>query len=287
VCAASSARAQTRVDSGPEWRQKWIGPADDVEQLEIDNRLGPVAIEGWDRNEVQVTAVKRAASPDILGRLRVHVTKYDDGRMTIDTRVKLEQGELILPLGSSRVELTIAVPRGVRLGARTWSGDLAAAGLRGGAHLETDAGRIDVNDVTGAVVTKGRRSNQRITLIRGDVDVDDLEGDVVLTQVTGNRVEARLVRGTLRADRVLARWVKLQAMMGRVEFVLGESGAVDLRARAQGRVVIDGVAQTAPLFRGVLGGGPMRVANPESRVELVSYGGDVLISVVSARFDLP
>ena len=262
-----------------EWKQKWIGPADDVEQLSIDNRLGGVAVRGWDRNEVQITAIKHAASGEILERLRVHVTKYDDGRMAIDTRVKLEQGELILPLGQGRVDLTIDAPRGVRLGARTWSGDLAAGGMRGGARLETDAGKIEVNDIDGAVVTRGRRSNQRITVVRGDVDVDDIEGDVLLQQITGDRVVARLVRGRLRADHLLAKTISLTSMMGRVEFVLGDGELVELRARARGgKVMLNGVEQTAAAFRGFLGGTADEVSAAQGRVELTSYGGDVWIA---------
>jgi len=271
-----AARADEQV-----WKQQVAWPADDVEHLAVDNRLGSVTVRGWDRSEVQITATKRAA-PEILSRLRVHMTKFDDGRMVIDTRVKLEAGELILPLGAGRVDLTIDAPRGVRLGARTWSGDLAAAGMRGGARLETEAGRIDVSDVTGAVVARGRRSNQHLTLIRGDVDVDDLEGDVILQQITGDRIVAHLLRGTIRADRLLARTISLEAMIGRVEFVLGENQLVELRARARGgRVVVGGQPQEAGMFRGMVG---MRSAAPASRVELISYGGDVLVQLVSARF---
>ena len=261
-----------------EQKLKWVGPGERVEQLLIDNRLGGVSVRGWDRNDVQITATK-IASGEILERLRVHVTQYDDGRMAIDTRVKLEQGELILPLGQGRVDLTIDAPRGVRLGARTWAGDLAAAGMRGGARLETDAGRIDVNDVDGAVVTRGRRSNQRITVVRGDVDVDDIEGDVILQQITGDRVVARLVRGRLRADHLLAKTISLTAMMGRVEYVLGDGELVELRARARGgKVMLNGVEQTAAAFRGFLGGTPSEVSTAQGRVELTSYGGDVWIA---------
>ncbi len=266
-----------------EWKQLWRGPAEDVEQLSIDNRLGHVQIRGWDKNEVQITATKHAQAQSILERLRVHVTKYDDGRMAIDTRVKLEQGELILPLGAARVDLVIDAPRGVRLAARTWSGDLAAGGMRGGARLETDAGRIDVADMDGAIVTRGRRSNQKITMIRGDVDVDDIEGDVLLQQVTGQRVVARLVRGSLHADRILARTIQLSNMMGRVEFVLGEGELCELRARARGKVYIDGAAQTAAFFRGFLGGTPADLSAAQSHVELVSYGGDVWVAQAARK----
>ena len=98
LCVPVAARADEQV-----WKQQVVSPADDVEQLTIDNRLGSVVVRGWDRPEVQITATKRAAS-EILSRLRVHVIKFDDGRMAIDTRVKLEAGELILPLGSGRVD---------------------------------------------------------------------------------------------------------------------------------------------------------------------------------------
>jgi hypothetical protein len=151
--------------------------------------------------------------------------------------------------------------------------------MRGGARLETDGGRIDATDVVGALVTKGRRSNQRITLIRGDVDVDNLEGDVLLQQVTGNRVVARLLRGTLRADRVLARSISLSSMMGRVEFVLGEAGPIELRARARKLVIAGRSAPDSGVFHGVLGGGAAEIA--QAHVELTSYGGDVWVSQVA------
>jgi hypothetical protein len=260
-----------------EWQQRWVGPADDVEQLVIDNRLGAVEVRGWERSEVQIAARKRAASAEVLARLRVHVTKYDDGRMVVDTRVKLENGELLLPLGTSQTDLVVNAPRGVRLSVRTWAGDVRASGMHGGARLETDGGRVDASDLEGAVVTRGRRSNQRITYVHGDLDVDDLEGEVELKHITGDRVVARLLRGTLRAERVAARSVSLQALMGRVEYILDEDEAVELRARTHdgGRLTVDGRAQDGDLFHGVFGGG--RIDRLDTHIELASFGGDIWI----------
>jgi hypothetical protein len=83
---------------------------------------------------------------------------------------------------------------------------------------------------------------------------------------------------------VLAKTVSLTAMMGRVEFVLGEGDLAEVRARARGgRVLALGQPQIGGFFRGVLGGAPSELASLQSHVELVSYGGDVWISQVARK----
>ena len=87
---AQSHAAENRGQFTQEFHQTYALAAGG--RVALANINGSVHISGWDRNEVQITAVKRAVSGEILERLRVHVTAYDDGRLAIDTRVKLEQG---------------------------------------------------------------------------------------------------------------------------------------------------------------------------------------------------
>jgi hypothetical protein len=229
-------------------RREIVVPAKGAELVRIDNLLGRVVVRGSARpGQIHIVAEKRAATPEALGRLRVHYTAFESGEVVIDTRVELGGRERSLPLAGSRVDLVLEVPPEMAVEAKTFGGDVTASGLRGGARLETTGGRIGVSDVRGGVVTRQLRGGQRVAAVEGDVDLDGVEGDMDLRDLGGGRVDARLVDGSIRAEALRSALVRLVTTTGQIVLigVIRPGVHYDLRSYA-GDVRVIPVGDSAP-----------------------------------------
>jgi hypothetical protein len=225
---ADGGASATMVD-----RRELIVPTPGAELLRIDNPLGRVEVRAWDRpGQIHIIAEKRAVSQEALDRLRVHYTAWQNGEISVDTRVELGGRERSLPLSGSRVDMVIEVPPDLGIEAKTFGGDLTASGLRGGARLETTGGRIGVSDVRGGVVTRQLKGGQTVTAVDGDVDLDGVEGDLDVHGVGGGRLDARMVEGSIRAEDVRSALVRLTTTTGEILFIglLRPSAHYDLRS---------------------------------------------------------
>src|SRR5215831_17917643 len=184
-------RAQAAADGGETVtdRREIIVPAKAAEVVRIDNLLGRIQIRGVARpGEIHIVAEKRAATPDALGRLRVHYTAFESGEVVVDTRVEMGGRERSLPLAGSGVDLVVDVPPDVAVEAKTFGGD----------------------------VTRQLRGGQRVAAVEGDVDLDGVEGDMDLRNLGGGRVDARVVDGTIRAEDVHSGFVRLVTTTGQI-----------------------------------------------------------------------
>jgi len=227
VAAATGAGTEV-IDS-----RELIVPTPGAELLRIDNPLGRVTVRAWDRpGQIHISAEKRAVSQEAVDRLRVHYTAWQNGEITVETRVELGGRERSLPLSGSRVDLVIEVPAELGIEAKTFGGDLTASGLRGGARLETTGGRIGVSDVRGGVITRQLTGGQTVKSVDGDVDLDGVEGDLDVHGVGGGRLDARMVDGSIRAEDIRSALVRLTTTTGEILFVglLRPSSHYDLRS---------------------------------------------------------
>jgi hypothetical protein len=214
-------------------RRELIVPTPGAELLRIDNPLGRVEVRAWDRpGQIHIIAEKRAVSQEALDRLRVHYTAWQNGEITVDTRVELGGRERSLPLSGSRVDMVIEVPPELAIDAKTFGGDLTASGLRGGARLETTGGRIGVSDVRGGVITRQLKGGQTVSAVEGDIDLDGVEGDMDVHGVGGGRLDARMVEGSIRAEDVRSALVRLTTTTGEILLIglLRPSAHYDLRS---------------------------------------------------------
>src|SRR3989442_13165089 len=87
-------------------------PLDADGRVSLNNVHGEVHISAWDRNEVQVDAVKRASSKEILNEAEI-VIDSSSGSISIRTRYP-DQYRRREP---ASVESTVKGPRGARLSA--------------------------------------------------------------------------------------------------------------------------------------------------------------------------
>src|SRR5258708_18930540 len=113
--------------------------------LELQNVNGTVDVQGWDRNEVEVRAVKTAKQKESdLERVSIDVDAKPDV-ITIATRYPQNEGVEVA------VDYTIHVPHGARVEhIGTVNGTLRIAGGETVEDLHTVNGNIEVSEACGS-----------------------------------------------------------------------------------------------------------------------------------------
>jgi hypothetical protein len=272
-------------------------PVPNAEELVIEQPLGRLQIEGWDKPAVRIVARKHAKDSATLDQLRVNFEMLD-GRIRIRAGVRVGNSFHPLPAGAdgpAGVDLTVSAPRRVSVRAQTWAGNLDASGFRAGAELSSRGGEVHANDIDGRVRTTCLRGKQRLSGIRGDVEADGVTGDVELDAVDGETLEAKVVEGQITARRIQSPTVRLFSSLGGVIFMgttrpgaryeltaregnvrlVLQRGPFTIEARAPHGTIKNGFnlahASGSPtmLSGEYLGGGP--------RLDLVASHGDIIL----------
>ena len=175
-------------------------------RLAVENVQGSIQVEGWDRAEVEITAVKTA-----LG----------SGGNLDDVRVALEPGYRALSIrtlyaGDSkapvRVDYRLRVPRQVRLEVlRTVEGDIAVRNIEGSMDARSLHGNILGVNLTGRVVARATNGNVAVSLRSlpagtRPLRLDTLNGNVelMLPAKSNADVELSTVAGSVEGKYVFA-----------------------------------------------------------------------------------
>jgi DUF4097 and DUF4098 domain-containing protein YvlB len=178
--------------------------------LDLSSLSGDIVVTGWDRGEAQIRATS------------------ERGRLSFDassSRITIEEERRGSMWGSGRRDDTryeLSVPRGVRLVARSTSGDVTVRGTAGFVEASSTSGdvevvdavrRIELSSVSGDVTARKLRGTVEATSVSGSVELDDVEGDlhvestsgdIVLTAVTSRDVEASTTSGEVTFSGPLA-----------------------------------------------------------------------------------
>ena len=194
--------------------------------LDLSMVSGTIVVTAWGRPEARLVARAPHGHLDLsASAMRVRLEEIREKRWR---RGGDDDG--------GRVE--VSVPRGVRIVARTTSGDLVVRGttgdvdgstVSGDIRLEELRGRIDVSTVSGDVVARR---------VDGDVEVSAVSGDVTLTVLTGS-LRASTTSGTLRLEGIEARHVDASTLSGDLDFTgpLDAAGRYEFKAHS-GDVVL-------------------------------------------------
>lgn len=125
-------------------------------RVSLDNINGGVTITGWDRNEVQIDAVKKAKDQQKLDEAKIEVESTSD---SVHVRTKYPENHT--NNNPASVTYDLHVPRNARLdginlvnGSLTisqFSGDLKANLVNGSSTIHDLTGRTDLSSVNGSV----------------------------------------------------------------------------------------------------------------------------------------
>jgi len=169
--------------------------------LELQNVNGTVDVQGWDRNEIEVHAVKTAKNKESdLERVSIEVDARPDA-VSIATRYPQNEGVEVA------VEYTIHVPHGARIEhIGTVNGTLRVAGVDAVEDLHTVNGNIEVFDAGGTVHAHTTNGNVHLELARlpekTGAFAETTNGSLVLAVPTDMQadVEARCLNGNFSSE---------------------------------------------------------------------------------------
>jgi hypothetical protein len=167
----------------------------------LQNVNGPVEVEGWDRNVVEIHAVKIAKEKESdLDRVSIEVdAKPND--VSVVTRYPQNEGVEVA------VEYTIRVPHGARVEhIGTVNGTVKIAGVESVEELRTVNGNIEVYEGGGSVHAHTTNGNVHVELSRfpeeKGIAAETTNGSVLLAvpQDTQADLEARSLNGNFYSE---------------------------------------------------------------------------------------
>jgi hypothetical protein len=213
-------------------------------RVSLANVSGNIRITGWDRNEVQLEAVKSADTEEDLQAMRIDIDARPDA-IEIETKYP---HHFFDDRHSGRVEYTLSVPNRARIDSvKLVSGDLRLEGLQGDVDASSVSGEIRATGLTGAVRLSGvsgrieanfdRDLGRRVSLstVSGSIIlglVPDANADVSAATVSGG-IHSEL---PIQVDRHQFVGQSLHGKLGNGEGQIDlhtVSGSIDLR-RASG-----------------------------------------------------
>ena len=177
-------------------------PLDADGRVSLHNTHGAVRISAWDRNEVEIDAVKTASGKDILDEAQI-VIDAASGSISIRTRYPDPQTRR----NPAVVEYTLKVPRRARLS--------AIECVHGNVEISGVASDVKASTVHGSVTARNLTGQTRLSTTHGNLDAsfDRIEGtpsismstvhgniDLALPDSAGIEYSARTVHGRITSD---------------------------------------------------------------------------------------
>ncbi|HEY1554796.1 MAG TPA: DUF4097 family beta strand repeat-containing protein [Kofleriaceae bacterium] len=220
-------------------------------QLQIDNPLGDVRIEGYDGTAIRIETHKHAPDEDTLDRLRVSLVPNPDGTVRITTSADKTRESKPVAASAVRIDLVIRAPRNAKVDASVIAGKLELEGMDAGGELDAASGPISVKNVSGEVWTHSVSGATSLVQVFGSVDAAAISADVDLDTIGGERLVASVNRGRIAGRRVRARDIELTTTEGKILLeaeaalhgrlvITSLRGDVDVRLRRHGPTVVRG-----------------------------------------------
>lgn len=150
-------------------------PIDADGRVSLKNVNGAVNISAWDRNEVQIDAVKRARTKEALDQASIVIDSANSS-ISIRTRYPESEGRK----DSASVEYTLKVPRRARL--------FAIETVNGGVLVKEVSGDVKASSVNGPVIAENLASEAQLSTVNGRIEASfaKLEGTPTISLHTVN-----------------------------------------------------------------------------------------------------
>lgn len=167
----------------------------------LDNVNGSVQVEGWDRDEVEVSAVKTSETDTRdLEQVKIEVESVP-GQVAVHTRYPNGQGADVA------VEYRVHVPYRVLLGSvETVNGSVVVRGVEGSGDLRSVNGNVEVLNSSGRFNAKTTNGNLHLELRRllngGPMNIETVNGSVVLGLPSDGHANVKVLsmNGDLTSD---------------------------------------------------------------------------------------
>ncbi len=193
--------AQSRIDTTFAFNRSGV--------VDLRQGSGDIVVTSWDRAEARVRAFSER------GRVR---SDLSSSRLTL--QIEPVRGRV----GDSRFEVT--VPNGVRVIARSTSGDVSVKGTKGPVEATSTTGDVEVTDATDRIVIESVSGDVRASQLTGEVRSEAVSGTIELRDVNGD-IRAETTSGDVSLTRVVSRSVVTTTVSGDTEY----EGTIDASGR--------------------------------------------------------
>ena len=193
--------AQSRIDTTFAFSKSGV--------VDLRQVSGDVVVNAWDRGEARVRAYAER------GRVRASLSS---SRLSLD--VESVRGRI----GDSKFE--VSVPVGVRVIARSTSGDVTVKGTKGPVDAHSTSGDVVVSDATDRISVESVSGDVRASQLNGDVRSESVSGTIEIRDATGE-VRAETTSGDVSLLGVTSRNVFATTVSGEVEY----DGTIDGNGR--------------------------------------------------------
>jgi DUF4097 and DUF4098 domain-containing protein YvlB len=219
-----------------------IVPLPAANSFELQNVNGSVDIEGWDRDAVEIHAVKTGKNGGTdLERVKIEVQSAAD-HVSVQTVYPKDASEEV------SIAYTIRVPMRVLLReVATVNGDIRIHGVNATGTLRSVNGDVDAYDSTGSLSAETTNGNIRLelcSLADSPLSAQTVNGSIIVALPTGSSaaLDARALNGEVRSDLPFA-----GSTSGRREFhgMLGNGGSSMRLRTVNGSIHIMAFGETA------------------------------------------
>ncbi len=169
--------------------------------VSLENVNGDVTIDVWNHDEVQVQAVKRASSPELLAALKIDIDATSS-RLEVETKYPRNSSG-----GRMSVEYTLMIPVGASVDSvELVNGNLRISGVQGGTDIECVNGSIDARQLAGPISIESVNGSTDLWLDNtwgeNSVSLEAVNGsvDVYLAPGANVEVDAETVNGKISND---------------------------------------------------------------------------------------
>jgi DUF4097 and DUF4098 domain-containing protein YvlB len=164
-----------------------------VTRINLDTFDGPITVRAWDKQEVLITATKKARDEAAMRGARV---RFEQRAGEVAAVARFDESSVELDSENAEVHLDAYVPRKANLWLATSGGRLFVEGVGGEMELRTDEGEIRVANGAGRLRANTSEGQVQITKFNGDVDARTNDGQILL-EGRFNSLSARTGDGTI------------------------------------------------------------------------------------------
>jgi DUF4097 and DUF4098 domain-containing protein YvlB len=199
TCAALAASAEVREETHKTF------PLDASGEVSLQNVNGKIQIEAWDKNEVQLDAVKKAKTQEDLDAVTIEI-KAEPARVAIATKHP-NKGIWSRKGNSTSVDYTLKVPKSARLNEiGNVNGSIDIIGVRGAVEASTVNGSLSARELAADAKLSSVNGSVKVSFANMDavkkVSFDSVNGSVELQLPANPNAELSLgtVNGSISGD---------------------------------------------------------------------------------------
>jgi DUF4097 and DUF4098 domain-containing protein YvlB len=171
-------------------------PLENTGKVYLENISGDITVSNWDKNKIEITAIKRGRRERDLDDATIHIRQIN-GNIRIITRHDREFS--LFRRSSVSVSYQIIVPAEASVRVKSISGDIEVRKIGGFLNAENTSGKIRVRVAENGVRCKSISGDIDLEYIHGDAELESVSGEISIQEIEGS-VEAGTVSGDIEVD---------------------------------------------------------------------------------------